>query len=229
MSYSILLFDIDDTLLDFHATENRALELLFEKHGIKLTDTVKDNYVKFNQSLWKKLELGEISRQELMTNRFTTFFKKEFNLNIDGLSLNREYLEFLSTGTDTIPGAKDLLFTLKKSGHKLYVVTNGIDFVQERRLRNTGFNSFFDDIFISQKIGYQKPDARFFKNVFNELSEFNPDDTLIIGDSLTSDIQGGHNANIDSIWYNPKSSPIDKKITPTYQVNKLQDILQIVG
>ena len=177
----------------------------------------------------EKLELGEISRQELMTNRFTTFFKKEFNLNIDGLSLNREYLEFLSTGTDTIPGAKDLLSTLKKSGHKLYVVTNGIDFVQKRRLRNTGFNSFFDDIFISQKIGYQKPDARFFKNVFNELSEFNPDDTLIIGDSLTSDIQGGHNANIDSIWYNPKSSPIDKKITPTYQVNKLQDILQIVG
>lgn len=229
MSYSTLLFDIDDTLLDFHATENRALELFFKKHGIELTDTVKDNYVKFNQSLWKKLELGEISRQELMTNRFTTFFKKEFNLNIDGLSLNREYLEFLSTGTDTIPGAKDLLSTLKKSGHKLYVVTNGIDFVQERRLRNTGFNSFFDDIFISQKIGYQKPDARFFKNVFNELSEFNPDDTLIIGDSLTSDIQGGHNANIDSIWYNPKSSPIDKKITPTYQVNKLQDILQIVG
>lgn len=143
MSYSILLFDIDDTLLDFHATENRALELLFEKHGIKLTDTVKDNYVKFNQSLWKKLELGEISRQELMTNRFTTFFKKEFNLNIDGLSLNREYLEFLSTGTDTIPGAKDLLSTLKKSGHKLYVVTNGIDFVQERRLRNTGFSIRF--------------------------------------------------------------------------------------
>ena len=140
MSYSTLLFDIDDTLLDFHATENRALELLFEKHGIELTDTVKDNYVKFNQSLWKKLELGEISRQELMTNRFTTFFKKEFDLNIDGLSLNREYLEFLSTGTDTIPGAKDLLSTLKKSGHKLYVVTNGIDFVQERRLRNTGFN-----------------------------------------------------------------------------------------
>src|SRR5699024_4330013 len=102
-------------------------------------------------------------------------------------------------------------------------------FVQERRLRNTGFNSFFDDIFISQKIGYQKPDARLFKNVFNELSEFNPDDTLIVGDSLTSDIQCWYNAIIDSIWYNPKLYTIDKKINPSYKVNNLQDILQIVG
>ena len=226
MRFKTLLFDIDDTLLDFDANENQALARLFASLGIELTPQVKAEYKAFNQSLWKKLELGQISRDELMAHRFATFFKEHFNLNV-GNELNKRYLGYLAEGHQEISGAKQLLQNLQLAGHELYVVTNGVKFVQEKRIADAKLRPYFKNIYISEEIGYQKPARQFFKHVFADIGKVDLDKTAIIGDSLSSDIKGAVNSGISSIWFNPKQVKA-KGITPNYQVTSLTEIEKIV-
>lgn len=226
MRFKTLLFDIDDTLLDFDANENQALARLFASLDIELTPQVKAEYKAFNQSLWKKLELGQISRDELMAHRFATFFKEHFNLNV-GNELNKRYLGYLAEGHQEISGAKQLLKNLQLAGHELYVVTNGVKFVQEKRIADAKLRPYFKNVYISEEIGYQKPTRQFFKHVFADIGKIDLDKTAIIGDSLSSDIKGAVNSGISSIWFNPKQVKATG-ITPNYQVTSLTEIEKIV-
>jgi 2-haloacid dehalogenase len=225
--YTDLLFDLDDTLLDFGATETQALRLLFATYNLEMTPQLEKDYKKFNQSLWKKLELGTLSRKELLEKRFSTFFKEHLALDVDGIATGKQYTSFLAQGHQQIKGAKELLQDLKKAGYQLHVVTNGNKNIQYKRLDDSHFNRFFDTIFISEEIGYQKPTKQFFEHVFNKL-DLVPNQAIIIGDSLSSDIKGGINAGIDTLWYNPAQITNNSTIQPTYEIHKLEQIKEIV-
>jgi len=227
MRYKTLLFDIDDTLLDFNANENQALARLFASLGIKLTSEGQASYKQFNQSLWKRLELGELSYEDLIANRFISFFKQYFDLTV-GPELNQRYLGYLAEGHQEVFGAKRLLRDLQLAGHELYVVTNGVKVVQEKRLTDAQLKPFFKGIYISEEVGYQKPNKKFFQNVFADIGDVDLNTTAIIGDSLSSDIKGGINSGISSIWFNPQKQQLPDKFQPDYQVSSLAEIKKIV-
>lgn len=226
--YDTLLFDVDDTLLDFGAAETQALGKLFSDLGIELDAEVEASYKSYNQSLWKKLEVGSITRKQLLATRFPTFFKKYFSLDVDADVLTPKYMNYLSMGHEEVCGARQLLTSLKNSEHKLYVVSNGNLDVQNRRLRDSGFGDYFEQIFISEKMGVKKPDKEFFDVVERSIEGFVPERAVVIGDSLTSDIKGANNAGLDSVWFNPNGSRNETENKPTYEVKNLTEINKLV-
>ncbi|MTT31392.1 noncanonical pyrimidine nucleotidase, YjjG family [Terrilactibacillus sp. BCM23-1] len=225
--YRTLLFDVDDTLLDFQAAEDFALRSLFEEQSIPLTIDIEARYKQINQGLWRSFEEGKIERDEIASTRFSLLFK-EYGQEVDGFSLGMKYRNFLKEGHQLISGAIELIEDLKNK-FDLYIVTNGVAETQDKRLRDAGLFPLFKDIFVSEDTGFQKPMKEFFDYVFAQIPHFSLEETLIIGDSLTSDIKGGEVAGIDTCWFNPEMTPNHTKIKPTYQIQKLEELYDIVN
>ena len=221
--YSVILFDIDDTLLDFPKSEREALCEALMLSGIELDDEMISTYQKINYELWKALERKEISRDELMTRRFKDFAGfYGFNINADKTA--KDYLDALGTKIYFIDGARELLSSLYGKV-KMYIVTNGMACVQNSRYKLAGLDKVFDGMFISEEVGANKPDARFFEYVSEHIEGFQKERTLIIGDSQTSDIAGGNAFGIDTCWYSPNNAAA--KYEPTYTVDSLKKVLPI--
>lgn len=223
--YKFLLFDADDTLLDFKAAELEALSKLFHSLSLELTPTIHQRYHEINISLWKAFEKNEITRDQIISTRFRLLFHE---LKIDNIpnTIETDYLDYLAQGHQTIHGAKELLTTLKSS-HQLYIVSNGIASTQHRRLKESGLYEYFNDIFISEDTGYQKPQKGFFEYVQAHIPNFQKDKALIIGDSLSSDIQGGFNFGIDTCWYHPNAQENPKNLPINYEITSLSDLLTL--
>ena len=229
MQYDTLLFDIDNTLLDFEADESQALKRLFDFVGIKLTDELHQKYSNYNKSLWQKLERNEITRDELLATRFNVFFKVNFNRDVTDLNLNDRYINYLSDGHDLMPHATELLQFLKQSpAIRLEIATNGVPQTQYKRLKEAEIMNYFDQIFVSQEMGINKPNIGFYNYIENHLENFNAHRTLMIGDSLTSDIQGGNNASIDTVWFNPQHLENSSSAQPTYEIDDLLQIKKLI-
>ena len=222
--YSVVLFDIDDTLLDFPRSEKEALCEAFMLSGVELNEEMITVYQKINYELWKALERGEIERDELMTRRFEDF-AKFYGLDIDFLKVANDYLDCLGKKIYFIEGARELLEALYGK-IRMYIVTNGLAKVQNSRYKLTGFDKIFDGMFISQEVGANKPDNRFFEYVAEHIDGFEKEKTIIVGDSLSSDIAGGINFGIDTCWYSAKG--MTPKIQPTYTVDSLDKVLPIL-
>lgn len=225
--YRTLLFDVDDTLLNFGAAENLALRLLFEDQKIPLTTEIEADYKKINQGLWKSFEEGKLSRDEVVSTRFSILFKL-YGLEVDGVLLEKKYRSYLEEGHQLVQGAFGLITALQHE-YDLYIVTNGVSKTQDKRLRDSGLYPLFKDIFVSEHIGYQKPKKEFFDHVFKRIPNFSVEQSLIIGDSLTADIKGGQLAGLDTCWFNPKMKLNDTEIIPTYQIHKLEELYQILS
>lgn len=225
-NYRTLLFDVDDTLLDFGAAEKQALTLLFEEQQLLLTAEIESRYGQINQSLWKAFEEGKIGRDEVVNTRFSTLFK-ELEKEIDGILFEQKYRNYLNEGHDLMMGAFDLVQELKDD-YDLYIVTNGISKTQYRRLRDSGLYPLFKDIFVSEDTGFQKPMKAYFDYVFARIPNFSKEQTLIIGDSLTSDIKGGQLAGIATCWFNPENKVNETGIEPDYQIQTLEELYQIL-
>lgn len=225
--YQTLLFDLDDTLLDFGQAENQALQKLFIDLNIPLTDDMKETYKMFNTGLWRAHEAGKIGRDELVNTRFAIFFE-HYGKKVDGVEYERKYRNYLDEGHQLIDGAMELIQELYKK-YDLYIVTNGVVTTQEKRLKDSGLASYFRHVFVSEEVGFQKPRIEFFNYVFEHLGNVDLDKTLIIGDSLTSDIQGGVNAGIDTCWFNPHGKKNNTDIQPTYEIRKLDEIYSIIN
>lgn len=227
MSYIFLLFDLDHTLLDFDAAEDVALSHLLKEEGVEDIQAYKDYYVPMNKTLWKDLELKKITKQELVNTRFAKLFA-HFGIEKDGAYLAERYQFFLSKQGQIFPGVEDLLKKLIHQGFELYAATNGITFIQTGRLEQSGIAPYFKEIFISEQLHTQKPDAAFYEKIGARIPNFDKDHALMIGDSLSADIQGGNNAGIDTIWYNPHHLENKTQAQPTYEVDSYQALLEIL-
>lgn len=224
--YDILLFDADRTLLDFDATEKQALKGTFEKYKIPFHEEIQQTYQKLNHQLWKAYEEGSIDRHTVIYTRFDKLFS-EFGLKVDGVAFEDDYQVALSRGHDLMAHAMDVVTKLKKK-HDLYIVTNGVSATQYRRLNDSGLDQHFKKLFISEECGYQKPQKEYFDVVFQHIQPKDKDRVLIIGDSLSSDIQGGINAGIHTCWFNPEKSKNDKGLVIDHEITDLRELCNIV-
>ena len=221
-----VLLDLDDTLLDFHRAEAEAIRHTMKEIGIDPTDETVALYSRINRSCWAKLETGEYTREEVLHRRFDMLFEA-LGVTGDAHETQKLYEYRLSLGAYYLDGAEDLLNELYGK-YRLYLATNGIVNVQSRRIKDSGIGKYFDNIFVSEKIGYNKPDKRFFDRAFDEIPDFNLDETVIIGDTLTSDILGGINAGIKTVYFNPKGAKNDTGITPDYEIGTLAELPKLL-
>ena len=222
MSYKILLFDLDDTLLDFAANEADSLNKLFREHGLELSYELLQVYRSVNNQLWSDYERGLIPLNEVLNTRFTHTL-----LNIgqsgSGSAWETRYRALLGEGAQLMDGAYELCQSLSAS-HRLFVITNGVTETQIKRLERSGLSEYFEAVFTSQSIGFQKPSKEYFHYVAAHIRDFSASDALVIGDSLNTDIIGGIAAGIDTCWLNKNSKPSSTEIQCTYIITKLEEL-----
>jgi 2-haloacid dehalogenase len=224
MPYTWLLFDADDTLFDYPLAEGKALRNTFEHFGQVYRSEILRLYQIFNRQVWREFERGETSAQELRLKRFRLLFD-EIHTPLDPQDFSLRYLENLSLASDLFPGVVDVLQALSGRYH-LALVTNGLKEVQRPRLERSSIRPYIEKIFISEEMGVTKPDTGFFEAVFREIGNPLKSQVLIIGDSLTSDIQGGVNFGIDTCWFNPSGKTAE--LSPTYTIHNLNQLLDIL-
>jgi len=225
IKYNTIMFDVDDTILDFKRGEEVALKSLFSEIGAPQNSHIISEYRKINKMLWRNFEKGDTDRDYIFANRFTMLFKK-YGIAVDGAHMEQKYRAYLDMQHEQVDGAREVLDYLH-SKCLLYVVTNGVSSTQYKRLSDANMNRYFDKIFISDDIGYQKPMREFFETVTAEIPEYDPRKTLIVGDSLNADILGGINMGIDTCWLNRFGEKVSE-IVPNYEIKALNEIFNIV-
>ena len=231
--YDILLWDIDGTLMDFKQSEAMALSQSLRDIGIEPTEEMVPDYSRINLSYWKRLEKGELTKEEVLVGRFVEFLGK-YHIEADAKEFLGRYENYLSHVWFIQDDSLDVCRMLKEKGFRQYVVTNGWVEVQKTKLYESGFDQIMDGAFISDEIGVPKPKKEFFEACFEKIfgtsqpREADRKRVLIIGDSLTSDMQGGINVGIDCCWYrnpgeeNPENLPVD------YEIQELHEIYRVL-
>lgn len=226
--YSIILWDVDGTVLDFEEAEAAAIRTIFKKFDLgEVTPEMIKRYSLINKKYWKRMELGEIEKKEVLVGRFREFLTGEGLDPSLAEALNREYQLRLGDTISYKDNAKELLLSLKGKV-KQYAVTNGTYAAQERKLKNSGLDKIFDEVFISEVVGYEKPDVRFFEGVYEKIGRPDKSGMIIIGDSLTSDIRVGNRGGIKTVWYNPKGLPNDAGEHVDYEIKDLREFPEII-
>ena len=220
--YRTLLFDADNTLLDFTRSEKEALTDTLRRFGLPSSDELIAGYSRINDAHWKRLERGEITRDFLKVIRFAVFLDT-YGLSADPAQMAVTYCDLLATKSFLIPGAEEVCRTLSRN-YDLYLITNGNAAVQHGRFDPSPIRKYFKDCFISDEIGAEKPSAAFFEIVRSRIPGFSADRALVIGDSLSSDIQGGVNAGIDTCWYHPKPKQNPGNVPVTYEISDLGEL-----
>lgn len=223
-----ILWDVDGTLLDFLEAEKAAIKTLFDEFQLgECTDDMIRTYSAINAKYWKRLELGEITKQEVLIGRFREFFSLEGIEGSVAEAFNEKYQIRLGDTIVYCDNSKDIVESLK--GKVLqYAASNGTVIAQNRKLERSGFDKLMDGVFLSEDVGAEKPDVRFFDTVFSTIDS-PKSETIIVGDSLTSDIRGGNNAHIRTCWYNPKHLNRDADVHVDWEIDDLHDIYSILG
>ena len=223
----VILWDIDGTLLDFAAAEREAIRGCFSTFGLgECTDEMLARYSVINRQHWEKLERKELTKPQVLIGRFEVFFAEE-GLVADCAAFNDEYQIRLGDTVCFHDDGYELVQQLKGRVRQ-YAVTNGTKVAQQRKLRNSGLDVLLDGVFISEDIGVEKPGVEFFHHVWETIGHYEPNEVLIVGDSLTSDMQGGNNAGIRCCWYNPKGVPAPEHLKIDYNIRDLREILTIL-
>ncbi len=227
-TYQWLLFDADNTLFDFDAAEEYALCRTLSHFGVQATDRIKNIYKKGNRALWDAFEQGKISQDRILAQRFTLFLEAA-GLEGDGKAWNQFYMESLAGCSVLLPGAEDLCRRASQH-YTLCLATNGVPFIQRSRLEHSPIARFFGDrVFISGEMGCRKPDKQFFETILTTLGAKNHRArVLVIGDSLSSDIRGAFNSQLDSVWLRWPSSQTGA-VKPTYEVESLAQLGQLLN
>ncbi|HAL88510.1 MAG TPA: noncanonical pyrimidine nucleotidase, YjjG family [Clostridiales bacterium] len=216
-----LLLDLDDTILDFHKAERLALSKTFRAFGLEPTEAVLNRYHEINKWHWEQLEKGRLTRPQVLEGRFVQLFR-ELGLAVDAAQCMKSYEHNLSIGHYFLPGAEEAVKRLHEK-YRLFLLSNGTAVVQQGRLTSANLYPWFEKVFISQEMGFNKPDKQFFDRCFAQISGFDPDKALMVGDSLTSDIQGGINAGVRTVWVNP-AHKVAGKIRPDYEIEALPQL-----
>ena len=223
-----ILWDVDATLLDFHAAERTAILKLFRQfHLGECTEEMLQRYANINRGYWERLERGELTRDQVLVGRFQEFFEHE-GLDVSAAPVfNEAYQQALG---DTIVYCDDSyqIIDSLRGKVKQYVVSNGTIVAQEKKLRLSGLGALMDGIFLSEELGVEKPNKAFFDKVFEEIGDMDRDTVLIVGDSLTSDIRGGNNAGIRTCWYNPGNAALIEGVHVDYEITDLHEVYDLL-
>lgn len=225
--YKVILIDIDDTLLDFDKAETAALIDTLEKYNIKYDEHVIKDYKRINLDYWHKFEKGLTTIPELMIDRFRDFLSIHKIESLDKTKdINEYYLSRLNEKNDIIPDACEVIRELQKK-YQVYPASNGVGETQVRRIETSQLKGLFSKYYISGFIGNRKPEKAFFDYIFNDLNGVKKEEFLMVGDSLSSDIQGGINAGIDTCFFNHRGKAV-KDVKPTYEIKELKELLEIL-
>lgn len=217
----ILLLDLDDTILDFKKAERIAIGKTIGQFGLEPTEEVLSRYHTINKWHWEQLEKGTLTREEVLVNRFGVLFR-EFGVEIDATACARAYEANLAIGHYFLPGAEEAVDALSRR-YRLFLVSNGTASVQKGRMTSANLYRFFETVFVSQEIGHTKPSKAYFDTCFARIPDFAREKTIIVGDSLSSDIQGGINAGIKTVWVNPEHKS-SGTIRPDYEIEYLHQL-----
>lgn len=226
MKYNLFLFDLDDTLLDFQASEKLSFKETFNFFGIDSVDEIHKTYKVENNKLWKQIEKGEISKDFLKIERFKRTLI-EHKIEIPPHKMADYYMEQLPLHVVLIDGAVDVLKSLKSLG-EIGIITNGIEVTQRLRIKNSALKDYIDFLAVSEECGFAKPDIRFFEFAASRAKYFTKESTIIIGDRIEADILGANQFGIDSCWFNPHKLENTIKASPTFVVDSLFKIKQTI-
>jgi len=216
-----LFLDLDDTILDFHKAERIAISKTIREFGVEPTEEVLDLYHNINKWHWEQLELGKLTRAEVLVNRFGVLFEK-LGKEVDAPKCAKVYEHNLSQGHWFLPGAEEAVDALSKK-YRLFLASNGTAVVQKGRMTSANLYRFFETVFVSQEIGHNKPSKEYFDACFARIHGFDREKAMIVGDSLSSDIKGGINACIKTVWVNPGHKDCGE-IKPDYEIEYLSQL-----
>ena len=220
--FEFLFLDLDDTILDFQKAEHIALSKTLRSFGLEPTERVLKRYNLINKAHWEALERKELTREQVLVGRFQTLFA-EMGITVEPVQVARAYEDNLSIGHWFLPGAEEAVEALSKK-YKLYLASNGTAKVQAGRLKSANISRFFEEVFVSQELGANKPSLEYFEKCFARIPGFEKSKAIIVGDSLTSDILGGQNAGIATCWVNPHHKAGREDIRVDYEIEALSQL-----
>lgn len=223
---NIFLVDADDTVLDFHGVSDEALRYAFQESGIAWEDRFASEFRIVNAGFWAALERKELTRSELMEQRFPAFLR-HLGIGVDGAKFNQIFVNYLANHPRYLQGAEEFLAQLRQIG-RVYIVTNGTEWIQRSRFALCKLWEKVDNAFISDAIGHDKPSKEYTDYVISHISDFQIEKAVWIGDSLSADIQGANRAGITSIWYNPDRKLNNGQVCPNYMAESYKQILDIL-
>lgn len=226
--YTTVLWDLDQTLLDFNRAMNYAFRGVCERYELYADDEIVARYAAINLSYWKRLELGEISQEEMAIGRFRTLFQELKIMHVKPEEFNAIYQRELGNVYFYMEGAKELVTALRQKGYRQYIVTNGMASTQESKLRRSGLDQIMDEVFISEYLGYPKPMKQYFDACFAALPEIGREECILVGDSLTSDMRGANNAGVAACWFNPDRKAKETEVRTDYEIHHLEELLPIL-
>ncbi len=222
MKYDWILFDADETL--FHFDSFKGMQLMFSRKGVDFTQQDFEHYQKVNKPLWVDYQDGKITAHELKHTRFQEWATK---LETTTQELNSAFLEAMADICTLLPGAKELMEALQGKA-KMGIITNGFTELQAIRLERTGMTEFFDHVIISEEVGVAKPDTGIFSHALEVMGNPCKSKILMVGDNPHSDILGGINFGIETCWLNSHSEEPVTGIAPSYTVNSLHELKNIL-
>lgn len=217
-----LFLDLDDTILDFHKAERIAIAKTLRDFGLEPTEEVLVRYHVINKWHWEQLELGNLTRKQVQEERFHVLFR-EMGREVDAESTAKAYMENLSIGHYFLPGAEEAVMDLHKK-YRLFLASNGNASVQKGRMTSANLYRFFEKVFVSQEVGFDKPSKAYFDACFAQIPGFEPDKAIMVGDSLTSDIRGGINAGLKTVWVNPGHKQNHTEAIPDYEIESITQL-----
>jgi 2-haloacid dehalogenase len=224
--FTTILWDNDNTLMDFEYSLHKALYACFEAFNLYIDEKIIARYEVINTAYWKRLERGEVTKQQLLDGRFIDLFS-ELGYEVDVAEFRKMFQVELGSYFMYLDDSLEICKKLQGKV-KQYIITNGVRETQIKKITAAGFFDIMEEIFISGDVGYEKPRKEFFDHCLEKIGEKDIDKVLIVGDSLTSDIAGGNNAGIKTCWYNPKGKTADSQYHIDYEINNLNQIFEVI-
>ena len=221
-----ILIDVDNTLLDFHLGSRVIMQQLFDEYNYPFTEEIYKTYIEVNDILWAKYELGEVTREEIYATRWKTVFQK-LEIGIDSAGFEAKYLEGLKTSAEKVEGADEIMAYLS-SKYPVYVGSNATQERQELRLAKAGLTKYISDIYTSEKLGASKPSEEFFEICLKNMGDLKPEEVMVIGDSITADINGGRACGMKTCWFNFEGTEVPEDLKTDFVVYNLHEIKSII-
>lgn len=226
--YRVILWDLDQTLLNFDLSMDYALRAVFGQYGLKIDDRIAVRYDVINKSYWNRLESGELTKEQVTVGRFRTLFEELGIADVRPEEMNTDYQRELGSVFFYMDGAKELVTLLKEEGYRQYVLTNGVNATQASKMKRSGLDRIMDGVFVSEVIGWPKPMKEFYDACFAALPDVKREQCIMVGDSLTSDMRGAENAGIASCWFNPEKRKKDVDVRTDYEIRRLEELKAIL-